>query len=379
MQSCGARALIQFKESVGDSRGFHKERPIHALQPAWKYRPVRLRNLPRHHDIRRRRRKAALGRHRRCRPDGGRRDRRAVAGRGCQLHRHRRRLFLRRLRTAARPVAEEPRRPPQGRRDRHQGLWRHGRQAERPRRLARPHHGFASRPAWSGCRPITSTSTRSTPPTGHPDRRDPAGARRSRLARGLVRYVGVSNWQAWRIAKALGISERRGFARFETVQAYYSIAGRDLERDIVPMMNEEKLGLMVWSPLAGGLLSGKYGPGAPGNGEGRRASQVRLPAGRQGQGLGLRRRDARDRRKARRQRRHRGAGLHAGQALRDHGHHRRQAHRAAGPESGGDIADARCRRSEKLDEVSDLAPEYPGWMLARQGAGRRPAPFEPKG
>ena len=92
------------------------------------------------------------------------------------------------------------------------------------------------------------------------------------ISRGLVRYIGVSNWQAWRIAKALGISERRGFARFETVQAYYSIAGRDLERDIVPLMNEEKLGLMVWSPLAGGLLSGKYGPGAPGNGEGRRAS-----------------------------------------------------------------------------------------------------------
>ncbi|MGO4837296.1 aldo/keto reductase, partial [Rhizobiaceae sp. 2RAB30] len=92
------------------------------------------------------------------------------------------------------------------------------------------------------------------------------------VSRGLVRYAGVSNWQAWRIAKALGISERRGFARFETIQSYYSIAGRDLEREIVPLLEEEKLGLMVWSPLAGGLLSGKYGPGAPGNGEGRRAS-----------------------------------------------------------------------------------------------------------
>ena len=92
------------------------------------------------------------------------------------------------------------------------------------------------------------------------------------VSRGMVRYVGVSNWQAWRIAKALGISDRKGFARFETVQAYYSIAGRDLEREIVPLLQEEKLGLMVWSPLAGGLLSGKYGPGAPGNGEGRRAT-----------------------------------------------------------------------------------------------------------
>ncbi len=92
------------------------------------------------------------------------------------------------------------------------------------------------------------------------------------VASGKIRYIGVSNWAAWRIAKALGIAERKGFARFETVQSYYSIAGRDLEREIVPLLNEEKLGLMVWSPMAGGLLSGKYGPGAPGNGEGRRAS-----------------------------------------------------------------------------------------------------------
>ncbi|RUV50487.1 aldo/keto reductase, partial [Mesorhizobium sp. M5C.F.Ca.IN.020.14.1.1] len=92
------------------------------------------------------------------------------------------------------------------------------------------------------------------------------------VASGKVRYVGVSNWAAWRIAKALGIADRKGFARFETVQSYYSIAGRDLEREIVPLLNEEQLGLMVWSPMAGGLLSGKYGPGATGNGEGRRAS-----------------------------------------------------------------------------------------------------------
>lgn len=87
------------------------------------------------------------------------------------------------------------------------------------------------------------------------------------VASGKVRYVGVSNWQAWRIAKALGIADAKGFAGFETIQSYYSIAGRDLEREIVPLINEEKLGLMVWSPMAGGLLSGKYGPGAPGNGE----------------------------------------------------------------------------------------------------------------
>jgi len=75
---------------------------------------------------------------------------------------------------------------------------------------------------------------------------------------GHVRYVGVSNWAAWQIAKALGIAERLGLARFDSLQAYYSVAGRDLERELVPMLRSEGLALLVWSPLAGGLLSGKY-------------------------------------------------------------------------------------------------------------------------
>jgi aryl-alcohol dehydrogenase-like predicted oxidoreductase len=78
------------------------------------------------------------------------------------------------------------------------------------------------------------------------------------VQQGKVRYVGCSNWQAWKIAKALGICEFKNLARFDTVQAYYSIAGRDLEREIVPLLESEKVGLLVWSPLAGGLLSGKY-------------------------------------------------------------------------------------------------------------------------
>ena len=78
------------------------------------------------------------------------------------------------------------------------------------------------------------------------------------MQQGKVRYIGCSNWQAWKIAKALGISEFRNLARFDTLQAYYSIAGRDLEREIVPLLESEKVGLLVWSPLAGGLLSGKY-------------------------------------------------------------------------------------------------------------------------
>lgn len=86
---------------------------------------------------------------------------------------------------------------------------------------------------------------------------------------GRARYIGVSNWAAWQIVKALGISERLGLESFASLQAYYSIAGRDLERDIVPMLESEGLGLMVWSPLAGGFLSGKYTRDA--DGDGRRA------------------------------------------------------------------------------------------------------------
>ena len=78
------------------------------------------------------------------------------------------------------------------------------------------------------------------------------------VQQGKVRYIGVSNWQAWKIAKAFGISEFKNLARFYTLQAYYSIAGRDLEREIVPLLEAEKTGLLVWSPLAGGLLSGKF-------------------------------------------------------------------------------------------------------------------------
>jgi len=81
---------------------------------------------------------------------------------------------------------------------------------------------------------------------------------------GHVRYIGVSNWAAWQIMKALGISERLGLARFESLQAYYSVAGRDLERELVPMLKSEGVGLMVWSPLAGGFLSGKYSRDSPG-------------------------------------------------------------------------------------------------------------------
>ena len=75
---------------------------------------------------------------------------------------------------------------------------------------------------------------------------------------GRVRYIGLCNMAAWQVMKSLAISERRNLARMASVQAYYTIAGRDLEREIVPLINDQRLGLMVWSPLAGGLLTGKH-------------------------------------------------------------------------------------------------------------------------
>jgi aryl-alcohol dehydrogenase-like predicted oxidoreductase len=75
---------------------------------------------------------------------------------------------------------------------------------------------------------------------------------------GKVRYIGCSNLAAWQIMKALGISAKEHLVKFVSLQAYYTIAGRDLEREIIPLLHDQNLGLMVWSPLAGGFLSGKY-------------------------------------------------------------------------------------------------------------------------
>ena len=89
---------------------------------------------------------------------------------------------------------------------------------------------------------------------------------------GHVRYVGLSNWAAWQVAKAVGITERRHLAPVVSLQAYYTLVGRDLEREVVPMLLSEGVGLMVWSPLAGGFLSGKYDRDNEGAADGRRAS-----------------------------------------------------------------------------------------------------------
>jgi aryl-alcohol dehydrogenase-like predicted oxidoreductase len=193
------------------------------------------------------------------------------------------------------------------------------------------------------------------------------------VSRGLVRYVGCSNWQAWRIMKAQGIAERRGWARFETLQAYYSIAGRDLEREIVPLLTDQKIGLMVWSPLAGGLLSGKFGPGSNGP-EGARRAAFDFPPVNKDRAW---------------------ACIDAMREIGDkHGVSVARVALAwilAKPFVTSVIVGAKTMEQlddnleavkvqlspdemKKLDDVSALPPEYPGWMLARQGAERRPQP-----
>jgi aryl-alcohol dehydrogenase-like predicted oxidoreductase len=190
------------------------------------------------------------------------------------------------------------------------------------------------------------------------------------VSRGLVRHAGVSNWPAWRVAKANGIAERRGYARFETVQAYYSIAGRDLERELTPMLTEEKMGLLVWSPLAGGLLSGKFSPGSIAHG--RRTTFDFPPV---------------DKEKARacvaemRVVAEKHSASVASVAL---------AYVLAKPFVTSVIIGAKrldqleqnleavnlkldADDLSRLDSISQLAPEYPGWMLERTAPTRLPA------
>jgi aryl-alcohol dehydrogenase-like predicted oxidoreductase len=92
---------------------------------------------------------------------------------------------------------------------------------------------------------------------------------------GKARYIGCSNYAAWQVMKARGLQKRHGWARFASVQSYYSLAGRDLEREMVPVLQDQKMGLLVWSPLAGGYLTGKFASGA--QPEGARRSNRDFP------------------------------------------------------------------------------------------------------
>jgi aryl-alcohol dehydrogenase-like predicted oxidoreductase len=89
---------------------------------------------------------------------------------------------------------------------------------------------------------------------------------------GKARYVGFSNLPAWVASKAITFASDHGLARFQSAQVYYSIAGRDIEREIAPLCQAEGVAILPWSPLAGGLLSGKFDPDKKGPSDSRRAS-----------------------------------------------------------------------------------------------------------
>jgi aryl-alcohol dehydrogenase-like predicted oxidoreductase len=95
---------------------------------------------------------------------------------------------------------------------------------------------------WDGCTPLEET----------------LAALDSLVSSGKVRYVGASNYAGWQLMKALGVAERRGLPRFVSQQIYYSLQARDAEYELIPAAVDQGLGVLVWSPLAGGLLSGKY-------------------------------------------------------------------------------------------------------------------------
>ena len=96
------------------------------------------------------------------------------------------------------------------------------------------------------------------------------------VRQGKVRYIGCSNLAAWQLMKALGVSERKGLASFVSIQSYYSLAGRDIEHELIPAIEAEGLGLLCWSPLAGGLLSGKFDRNGSADADSRRA-KIQFP------------------------------------------------------------------------------------------------------
>jgi len=83
------------------------------------------------------------------------------------------------------------------------------------------------------------------------------------VRQGKVRYIGCSNFSGWQLMKAMAISDKRGWERFVTLQALYSLLARELENELVPLCLDQGLGILVWSPLSGGFLSGKYRRGKP--------------------------------------------------------------------------------------------------------------------
>ncbi len=186
---------------------------------------------------------------------------------------------------------------------------------------------------------------------------------------GKVRYIGLSNLAAWQIAKSLWISDKRNLARFESVQAYYSLAGRDLEREIVPLANDQQLGILPWSPLAGGLLSGKFTRNAK-DPEGARRTTFDFPP--------VNREKVYDIVDAIQPiaKAHDSSVARVALAWLLHQPHVTSV--IIGAKTRAQLDDNLAATELKLtadeltalDKVSALTPEYPGWMLDRMGGDR---------
>jgi aryl-alcohol dehydrogenase-like predicted oxidoreductase len=187
---------------------------------------------------------------------------------------------------------------------------------------------------------------------------------------GKVRYVGLCNMPAWLIMKAIAHADKRGLSRFESCQMYYSIAGRDLEREVVPLANDQKLAILPWSPLAGGFLSGKFSRDGAGPNDARRTIFDFPPVDRQKAFniIDVMRQIAAAR------------GVTVAQVALGWLLHQSHvtsviigARTMAQLEDNLGAVDVVLGAAElqALKAVSALPEEYPGWMIARQGIDRR--------
>jgi len=191
------------------------------------------------------------------------------------------------------------------------------------------------------------------------------------VRQGKVRYIGASNLAAWQLMKALGISDKHGWARFESLQAFYTIATRDLERELIPLVKDQQVGVMVWSPLAGGLLSGKFNRDGSSPDGSRRASFDFPPVNKD---------HAFDVVDAMREIAAELSVTVAQVALAWLLHQSAVTTVIIGAKTVEQLDDNLKATTITLDEgqlkrledVSKLTPEYPQWMLARQGEGRVP-------
>jgi len=187
---------------------------------------------------------------------------------------------------------------------------------------------------------------------------------------GKVRYIGCSNLMAWQLMKSLSYSTHNRVSKFVSLQAYYTVAGRDLEREMIPLLLDQQVGLMVWSPLAGGFLSGKFTRASQAEDGSRRINFDFPPVNKEKayniidvlQPMAIEK------------------GTSVAQLSLAWLLHQQAvttvivgAKRVEQLEDNLKAVDVKFTEEElqKIDEVSKLTPEYPGWMLARMGEDRK--------